>query len=116
MSTVTREELHEVTLQKPTYKWIAQEEDAQDVSPIKRPIAKLQEAHAEFTVYQAYQAIGQLEDGIRKRDEQSTADRATIELYRAELDLIQSALGIDDLEKQYQNEKLAEIAVSNKPE
>lgn len=112
---VTRDELHELELASPTYKWIETEEK---LSPIKMPIAKVQKLSAEFNIYQAYQAIGQLKGQQDKRLEQNEADQVKIDLFEAELELIKKALGVDDLEEQYKNECLAEAAVAEltKPE
>lgn len=109
MSTVTRDELRDLELAPPEYKWIETDEK---LSPIKLPIAKVQTLSAEFNIYQAYQTIGQLKGQQDKRLEQNTADQIKIDLFEAELDLIKKALGVDDLEEQYKNECLAESAVA----
>ncbi len=111
MSTVTREELRQVELTPPEYFWI-EDEEAQKLSPIKRPMAKVQKAHAEFTPYQAYQMIGKLEGFIAKRNEENEADQNKIDLFKAELAIIEKQLGIPKLEEQFKNECLAEAALN----
>lgn len=111
MSTITRDELKEIELTVPEYFWIEDEESGK-LSPIKRPMAKIQKAHAEFTPYQAYQVIGKLESAINKRNEENAADQNKIDLFKAELAIIEKELGIPKLEEQFKNECLAESALA----
>lgn len=108
---ITRDELKEIDLSVPEYFWIEDEESAK-LSPIKRPMAKVQKAHAEFTPYQAYQMIGKLEGFIAKRNEENAADQNKIDLFKAELAIIEKELDIKNLEEAYKNECLAEAAVA----
>lgn len=111
MSTITRDELKEVEVSIPEYYWI-EDEEASKLSPIKRPMAKIQKAHAEFTPYQAYQMIGKLQGFINKRNEENEADQNKIDLFKAELAIIEEKLNIPNLEEQFKNEQLAEAAIS----
>lgn len=108
---ISRDELKEIELTVPEYFWIEDEESAK-LSPIKRPMAKIQKAHAEFTPYQAYQVIGKLEGQINKRNEENAADQNKIDLFKAELAIIEKNLDIKNLEEQYRNEQLAEAAIA----
>lgn len=111
MSQISRDELKEIDLSVPEYFWIEDEESAK-LSPIKRPMAKVQKAHAEFTPYQAYQMIGKLEGFIAKRNEENAADQNKIDLFKAELAIIEKELDIKNLEEAYKNECLAESALA----
>lgn len=115
MSTITREALKEIDLSIPEYYWV-EDEKTNGLSPIKRPMAKVQKAHAEFTPYQAYQMIGKLEGMINKRNEENEADQNKIDLFKAELAIIEKQLGIPKLEEQFKNEQLAEAALNPKKE
>jgi hypothetical protein len=110
MTQISRDALQAIDLKEPRFMWI-EDKEAQALSPIKRPVAKIQEAHAEFTVYQAYQVIGQLEAAIQKRIDQNEADQNKIDLFKAELEIVKQALDIDNLEEAYKHECLAEAAV-----
>lgn len=108
---VTREELKELETAVPRFEWI-EDAEAEKLSPIKRPVAKIIEASFEFSPYQVYQAIWALESGIEKRNESNRADENKIKLYKLELEILEKALGVESMESEYKNEVLAEEAVA----
>lgn len=109
---ITAEEIHDLELQAPEYKFIAPDADAQPVSPIKRPIAKIQETASTFTLYDVYKMIGQLDRVIAEKEAEIVKHKQHKELFEAELALVEKSLGVKEMEKQYQVECLAETAVA----
>ncbi len=108
---ITADQIHGMELKAPAYEFVEPEKDAPKVSPIKQQIAKIQETATTFTLYDVYRTIGQLDKIIEDKEAEIVAHKNTKSLFEAELVLIEKALGVSDLEKQYQNEVAAEIAV-----
>jgi hypothetical protein len=109
---ITAEQMHDLELQAPKYEFVQPEPDAQEVSPIKRQIAKIQETASTFTLYDVYRTIGQLDKRIEDKQAEIKADEDMKKLFEAELALIEKSLKVSDLERQYQVEVAAEIAVA----
>lgn len=109
---ITVKEMKDLELQVPKYEFVEPEEGAQEVSPVKRQIAKIQETASTFTLYDVYRSMGMLEKRIKDREAENEADRKMLKLFKAELTLIEKALGVSKMEKQFQNELAAEAAVA----
>lgn len=109
---ITAEQIKELELQTPKYEFVQPEEGGQEVSPIKRNIAKIQETAQTFTLYDVYKIIGQLDKQIEDKEAEIGSIKDTKALFEAELVLIEKALKVTDLETQYQNEVAAEVAVA----
>lgn len=108
---ITAEQMHEMELKAPKYEFVEPEADAPKVSPIKQQIAKIQETAQTFTLYDVYRTIGQLDKRIADKKAEIEADEKLKALFEAEIKLIEEALGVTDLEKQYQVEVAVEKAV-----
>ena len=109
---ITAESLQELALQEPSYEFVEPEADAPKVSPIKQQIAKIQETASTFTLYDVYKALGQIDKAIDDKRAEIEGHLKTKALFEAELALIEKALGVSDLERQYQVEVAAEIAAA----
>jgi hypothetical protein len=108
---ITAEQMKEMELQVPKYEFVEPEADAPAVSPIKRQIAKIQETASTFTLYDVYRTIGQLDKLIADKQVEIKGHEDMKELFEAELALIENQLKVTDLENQYKNEVLAEVAI-----
>lgn len=109
---ITAKEMKAMELQEPKYEFVEPEPDAPAISPIKQPIAKIQETASTFTLYDVFRSIGFIEKRIEDRNAENKKDREMLKLFRAEIALIEKALGVSKLEKQYQNECAAEAAIA----
>lgn len=109
---ITKKELDDMAIQVPTYEFVEQEADAPVVSPVKRIIAKMQETATTFSLYEVYQALAHIDKMIEGAKAEIAAHGKRKELFLAELAIVERDLGVSDMEKQYQAEVIAEIAVA----
>ena len=108
---INKDELHQMELQVPDYEFVEPEPDAQPVSPIRRQIAKIQQTASLFNMYDVYKAIGGIEKIIEGKKAEIEAHEKQKELFLAEIALIEKALGVNDLERQFHVDVATEIAV-----
>ena len=108
---ITAEQMKEMELRTPKYEFVEPDAEAPKVSPIKQPIAKIQETAQTFTLYDVYRTIGQLDKRITDKQAEIEADEKLKKLFEAEIELIEKALGVSDLERQYHVEVAVEHAL-----
>lgn len=109
---ITQEELHDLELQAPEYAFVERGADEETISPIKLQIAKIQNTASTFSLYDVYKLIGSLDRLIDEKEAEIAKHKQNKELFLAEIALIEKALGVSEMEKQYQAEVTAEVAVA----
>lgn len=108
---ITREELKELELAAPRYEFVeAGEGNEETLPPVKRQIAKIQEAALTFTPYEVFQHIAMLKKQIQGHKDSITGLETKLELYEAELELIEKSLGVSELNRQFQAEEAKTVA------
>lgn len=90
-------------LVKPKYEFVV-EEGVSDVTPVKRKIAKTMEVTETFNVFETMQYLARMDKAIADKEAEVEGLKKMKEAYQAELDLIESELGVQALDKEYQKE------------
>lgn len=90
-----------MTDSKPEYKFI-EEEGQEELSPIKRKIAKTMEVTETFNVYDAMSYVGKIDKAIADKQAEIDGLVSMKEAYEKELKLIEDKLGVQKLEEEYQ--------------
>lgn len=91
----------------PTYKF--KEVEGEVVAPIKRTIQKTMEVTEEFNIFEALQYRAKLLKAITDKQAEIEGLESMVKAYDEEIAIIEEALGVQDLEVEYQKE----IALKN---
>lgn len=91
----------------PTYKF--KEVEGEVVAPIKRTIQKTMEVTEEFNIFDALQYRAKLLKAIADKNAEIDGLNSMVKAYDEEIAIIEEALGVQDLEVEYQKE----IALKN---
>lgn len=91
----------------PTYKF--KEVEGEVITPIKRTIQKTMEVTEEFNIFDALQYRAKLLKAISDKEAEIEGLNTMVKAYDEEISLIEEALGVQDLEVEYQKE----IALKN---
>ncbi len=91
----------------PTYKF--KEVEGEVLTPIKRTIQKTMEVTEEFNIFEALQYRAKLLKAIADKNAEIDGLNSMVKAYDEEIALIEEALGVQDLEVEYQKE----IAIKN---
>lgn len=96
----------------PTYKF--KEVEGEVLTPIKRTIQKTMEVTEEFNVFEALQYRAKLIKAIADKNAEIEGLESMVKAYDEEIALIEEALGVQDLEVEYQKEIAAKNEESEK--
>lgn len=91
----------------PTYKF--KEVEGEVLTPIKRTIQKTMEVTEEFNIFEALQYRAKLLKAIADKQAEIDGLNTMVKAYDEEIAIIEEALGVQDLEVEYQKE----LAVRN---
>lgn len=100
----------------PKYEWVI-EEGVDNITPVKRKIAKTMETTETFNYYDTLAYVMKMEKAIEDKLAEVEGLRSMMEAYKAELELIDSILNITDTEKEWNlalHEKLKAEEAENK--
>lgn len=98
---------------KPRYAFVEVEaKEGEEITPIKRKIAKTMEITEEFSAYDAIEYVAKMKKGIADKEADIEGLRSMIKAYEDELKLIEDELGVQAMEADFQKE----IAVKNQTE
>lgn len=86
----------------PTYKF--KEVEGEVVTPIKRTIQKTMEVTEEFNIFDALQYRAKLLKAIADKNAEIDGLQSMVKAYDEEIAIIEEALGVQDLEVEYQKE------------
>lgn len=91
---------------KPKYKFVEVEkvEGVEEVTPIKRKIAKTMEITEEFSAYDAIEYVAKMKKGIADKEAEIEGLRSMIKAYEDELEIIENELSVQAMEADYQKE------------
>lgn len=89
---------------EPKYKFA---NESEEVTPIKRTIAKTMEVTENFTVYDAIAYVAKMNKAVADKEAEIEGLKSMIKAYEDELQLIENELGVQAMEADYQK-KLAE--------
>lgn len=95
----------------PTYKFKGEEVE---VTPIRRTIQKTMEVTEEFNVFDALQYRAKLVKAIADKQAEIDGLNTMVKAYDEEIAIIEEALGVQDLEVEYQKEIAEKNAESEK--
>lgn len=95
----------------PTYVFV--ETEGEDLPPIKRQIAKTMEITENFRLYDVYAHLGALDKKIKEFEENIGALTAQKKNFLDELEVIEKALGISEMESEYNKVKAEEATTLN---
>lgn len=87
---------------KPKYKFV--ETEGEDVTPIKRKIAKTMEITEEFSAYDAIEYVAKMKKAVADKEADIEGLRTMIKAYEDELRIIENELGVQEMEADYQKE------------
>lgn len=96
----------------PTYKF--KEVEGEALTPIKRTIQKTMEVTEEFNVFEALQYRAKLVKAIADKQAEIDGLNTMVKAYDEEIAIIEEALGVQDLEVEYQKEIAEKNAESEK--
>jgi hypothetical protein len=103
-------------LVKPKYQFV-EEDGADQITPVKRKIAKTMEVTETFNVFETMEYLAKMEKAIKDKEAEVDGLKKMKEAYQAELDLIESELGVQKLDVEYQREfaeKLSEEIIKQR--
>jgi len=86
----------------PTYKF--KEVEGEVLTPIKRTIQKTMEVTEEFNIFDALQYRAKLLKAIADKNAEIDGLQSMVKAYDEEIAIIEEALGVQDLEVEYQKE------------
>lgn len=87
----------------PVYSFV-EEEGQNELTPIKRKIAKTMEVTETFTVFDAMQYLAKMKKAVEDKKAEISGLETMIEGYEKELKLIERATGVQRLEVEFQKE------------
>lgn len=90
-------------LVKPKYQFV-EEEGVDQITPVKRKIAKTMEVTETFNVFETMEYLAKMDKAIADKEAEVEGLKKMKEAYQAELDLIESELGVQKLDVEYQRE------------
>lgn len=96
----------------PTYKF--KEVEGETLTPIRRTIQKTMEVTEEFNVFEALQYRAKLVKAIADKQAEIDGLNTMVKAYDEEIAIIEEALGVQDLEVEYQKELAEKNAESEK--
>lgn len=96
----------------PTYKF--KEVEGEVLTPIKRTIQKTMEVTEEFNIFEALQYRAKLLKAIADKQAEIDGLNTMVKAYDEEIAIIEEALGVQDLEVEYQKELAEKNAESEK--
>lgn len=82
----------------PTYKWV-EEEGVNDITPIRRKIAKTMEVTETFTYYDALAYCMKMEKAVEDKKAEIAGLESMIKAYKDEIELIEQSLGVTKVEE-----------------
>jgi len=85
----------------PTYEWVKEEGETEEVTPIRRKIAKKMEVTETFTYYDALAYCMKMEKAVEDKKGEIEALESVIKAYREEIELIEQALGVTKMEEEW---------------
>lgn len=96
----------------PQYVFVESSE-GEDLPPVKRQIAKTMEITEHFRLYDVYAHLGALDKRIDEFQENIKALTEQKKNFLDELDIIEKALGISEMESEYNRVKAEEATAAN---
>lgn len=84
----------------PTYVW-ANEEGEDELTPVKRKIAKTMEVTETFNYYDALKYVMQLEKAKEDKLAEIEGLDSMIKAYRDEIEIVEKALNVTEIEKEW---------------
>lgn len=85
---------------KPVYKFV-EEEGVEDITPIRRKIAKTMEVTENFNYYDTLAYVAKMEKAVKEKEAEIEGLNSMIKAYKEEIELIEQELGIVELEEKW---------------
>lgn len=89
---------------KPTYKFVEPKEGEVELTPVRRVIAKTSQITEHFDVYSTMEYMAKMDKEIESKLAEVEGLRTMKDAFQAEMDYIESVLGVKEMDRIYQEE------------